>query len=107
LAAKASTGEVAVSINNRKHSTLVPHLERLVGSLALDENFQRDFLQDPLGAIQRFNREFAPRYCQKPVVLTEDELKLITALKVTTIKEFITLVAIITAAGGSATSSAH
>ncbi len=81
-----------------RNSTLIQHLDLLAGSLALDENFRQDFIRDRLTAIQRFNREFAPRYRQKPIDLTENEKKLVNAIAASSVEEFIALVAVITAA---------
>lgn len=78
--------------------SLIQHLDLLAGSLALDEQFRQDFTRDRLGAIQRFNTEFAPRYRQRPIELTEKEKKLINALSARNIDEFIELLAVITEA---------
>jgi hypothetical protein len=81
---------------------IVEKLNQLVGALALDEQFKREFMQDRAKAIHRFNNEFAPRYYQKPVELSPDELRLIKALNFSSIDEFIALLAIITGSYASA-----
>jgi hypothetical protein len=81
-----------------RNSSLIQHLDLLAGSLALDEQFRQAFAADRIKAIQRFNSEFAPRYRQRPIELTEGEEKLITALKANSVEEFIDLLAVITAA---------
>lgn len=76
--------------------SLIQHLDLLAGSLALDEEFRQEFSRDRLGAIQRFNAEFAPRYRQRPIELTESEKKLVNALNARSVDEFISLLAVIT-----------
>ena len=78
--------------------TLVEHFNLLAGSLALDERFREDFIEDRLGAIHRFNTEFAPRYLQKRIELTDNEKKLVNALLAHSVEEFISLLAVITTA---------
>jgi hypothetical protein len=78
------------------NQSFIQHLDLLAGSLALDEEFRREFSQDRLGAIQRFNAEFAPRYRQRPIELTENEKRLVNALNARSVDEFISLLAVIT-----------
>ena len=78
------------------NQSFIQHLDLLAGSLALDEEFRQEFSQDRLGAIQRFNAEFAPRYRQRPIELTENEEKLVNALNARSVDEFISLLAVIT-----------
>ena len=85
-------------MNPQRKSTLIQHLDLLAGSLALDEQFRQDFSIDRIKAIQRFNREFATRYNQRPIELTEMEKRLVTSIKAKSVEEFIDLVAVITAA---------
>jgi hypothetical protein len=85
-------------MNPQRKSTLIQHLDLLAGSLALDEQFRLDFSTDRIKAIQRFNSEFAPRYNQRPIELTEMEKRLITAIKANSVEEFIDLLAVKTAA---------
>jgi hypothetical protein len=77
--------------------TLVDKLNQLAGALSLDEQFKREFMQDRVKAIHRFNTEFAPRYYQKKIELSSDELRLIKAFNFNTIEEFVSLLSIITA----------
>lgn len=51
---------------------------------------------NPVETIERFNREFVPRFHHRPIELLEDELKLVLALKADSWEEFVELVAIIT-----------
>jgi hypothetical protein len=81
--------------------TLAKHLNLLAGCLALDEHFRQVFLKDRMGAIEWFNTEYAPRYRQKPIEFSPNELKLVMALKAGTVEEFLDLVAVITSALGS------
>lgn len=80
--------------------SFIQHLDLLAGSLALDDEFRQEFSLDRLGAIQRFNAEFAPRYRQRPIELTESEKKLINALNARNVDEFISLLAVITEGAG-------
>jgi hypothetical protein len=75
---------------------IVERLNQLVGALAIDDQFKREFMQDRTKAIHRFNTEFAPRYYQRPLELSPDELRLIKAINFNSIEEFISLLSIIT-----------
>ena len=79
--------------------TLVEHLDLLAGSLALDEQFREHFKRNRLNAINWYNTEFAPRYRQRQILLTDSEKKLVNALTAKSVDEFIELIAVITMAG--------
>lgn len=76
-------------------SLLAQRLNLLAGSLALDEQFRQEFMLDRIGAIERFNSDFALRYRQKLLEFSESELKLVAALNASTLDEFLALIATI------------
>jgi hypothetical protein len=78
--------------------TLIQQLDLLVGSLALDEELKQAFVNNRQDTIRRFNREFAPRFHQRPIMLSNEAWKLVLALNADTWKEFVDLLAIITTA---------
>lgn len=64
------------------------HIDRLAGALMLDSVLRNTFLADRLGAIENFNKNYAMRYGEKPIELSEDELSLVLSLPATSVEQF-------------------
>jgi hypothetical protein len=59
---------------------LAQHIDLLSGALATNSRLATCFLKDPLAAIQEYNADFAERYHQPAIELTEEECQLVLAL---------------------------
>jgi len=59
---------------------LAQHIDLLAGAIATDNRLASYILQDPLRAIQEYNADFAERYHQPAIELTEEERHLVLAL---------------------------
>lgn len=64
------------------------HIDRLAGALLLDGVLRNTFLADRTGAIENFNKDYALRYGEKPIELSEDEMSLVLSLPATSIEQF-------------------
>jgi hypothetical protein len=59
---------------------LAQHIDLLSGALATNSRLASCFLKDPLAAIQEYNTDFAQRYHQPAIELTEEECHLVLTL---------------------------
>ena len=59
---------------------LAQHIDLLAGAIATNNRLATYFLKDPLTAIQEYNADFAERYNQPAIELTEEERQLVLAL---------------------------
>lgn len=54
----------------------------------MDGVLRSTFLADRSGAIENFNKDYALRYGEKPIELTDDEMSLVLSLPATSIEQF-------------------
>ncbi len=66
----------------------IQQLDKLAGAVVLDRNLGRTFIQNRLEAIDTYNCNFAARYGEKPIVLTEEEKELITSVLANDLPDF-------------------
>ncbi len=69
------------------------NIDGLSMALALNTRMQETFFINRLGAIEEYNKLFAPRYGQKQIVLNDEEKQLIVSLPCTTLDEVYELLA--------------
>lgn len=66
----------------------VAHIDQLAGALVLDSWLRKAFLKDRLGSIEDYNANYARRYGEKPIELSEEERQLVLSLPADTIEHF-------------------
>jgi hypothetical protein len=66
----------------------IQQLDRLAGAVVLDRNLGRTFIQNRLEAIDTYNSNFAARYGEKPINLSDEEKEIITSVLANDLPDF-------------------
>ncbi len=63
-------------------------IDRLTVAIAMDGQLRGDFMVNRLAAIEAYNRGYARRFGETPILLNEDERRLVTSVPAGSIQQF-------------------
>lgn len=63
-------------------------LDQLTVAIAVDRQLRGEFMVNRLEAIEAYNRGYARRYGERPILLNEDERHLVTSVPASSIQQF-------------------
>jgi len=66
----------------------IQQLDKLAGAIILDRKLERDFLQNRLSALDMYNRNYALRYGEQPIYLSDEDKELILSVSAGSVPEF-------------------
>jgi len=63
-------------------------IDQLTVAIAIDRQLRGEFLKNRLEAIEGYNRGYARRFGETPILLNEDERRLVTMVPASSIQQF-------------------
>jgi hypothetical protein len=70
-------------------------IDQLTVAIAIDRQLRGDFLKNRLEAIDGYNRGYARRFGESPIMLNEEERRLVTSVPASSIQQFYEAMAVV------------